>query len=214
METAKRVKKVVLELERLGDLFHRDAHGRPGRRRRIGVRARVLNNGQSCIAAKRLSSRRIAEEFERKFVAPPWHSSEAHSTRLQTSAPLRPRTASTCYVPMLQKHSRPEDVLSPGRRSTACALLRPTVLTDIPARLPSVPRGVLRPRRSLFRATTSITRSRFWAAHGSDSGASAWAKGCGGAREVVERTGRGNGLHQHGRLQSAPTVRGIKMSGC
>ena len=68
VSAAKRVKKVVLELGGSDPFIvmpSADLHAAVA----TAVDARVQNNGQSCIAAKRfIVSQKIADEFERKFV--------------------------------------------------------------------------------------------------------------------------------------------------
>ena len=63
------IKKVVLELGG-SDPIHRDEERQPKEQAvAVGVKARVLKNGQSCIAAKRfIVAEEIADEFERLFV--------------------------------------------------------------------------------------------------------------------------------------------------
>jgi len=151
---AKRVKKVVLELGG-SDPFIVMPSADIDKAVTTGVRARVLNNGQSCIAAKRfIVAVEIADEFERKFVV----AMEA----LTIGDPFDAATdvgplATASSVKSLHDDVR-ETVDAGGRLLTGGKVLNrpgffyaPTVLTDIPLDSPGYREEFFGPVASLFR---------------------------------------------------------------
>jgi succinate-semialdehyde dehydrogenase/glutarate-semialdehyde dehydrogenase len=151
---AKRVKKVVLELGG-SDPFIVMPSADIDKAVTTGVRARVLNNGQSCIAAKRfIVAAEIADEFERKFVV----AMEA----LIIGDPFDAATdvgplAMASSVKSLHDDVR-ETVDAGGRLLTGGNVLNrpgffyaPTVLTDIPLDSPGYREEFFGPVASLFR---------------------------------------------------------------
>lgn len=155
VEAAKRVKKVVLELGG-SDPFIVMPTADLDAAVKVGVRARVLNNGQSCIAAKRfIIADEIAGEFEHKFVAA--------MKSLTVGDPLDPATdigplATANGVRAL--HADIAKTLQAGGRALAGAAVlarpgffyAPTVLTDIPVASPAYREEFFGPVASLFRA--------------------------------------------------------------
>jgi succinate-semialdehyde dehydrogenase / glutarate-semialdehyde dehydrogenase len=152
---ARRLKKVVLELGG-SDPFIVMASADLGAAVKTGVRARVLNNGQSCIAAKRfIVAEQVADEFERRFV-------EAIQA-LTMGDPLDPSTdvgplATANAVRTL--HADVTKTLEAGGRALTGAapvqrsgfFYAPTVLTDIPLESPAYKEEFFGPVASLFRA--------------------------------------------------------------
>ena len=152
---ARRVKKVVLELGG-SDPFIVMPSADLDAAVRIGVRARVINNGQSCIAAKRfILAEEIAEKFEDKFVAA--------MKALNVGDPLDPATdvgplATKSGVRTL--HADVTKTLQAGGRALLGAeplerpgfFYAPTVLTDIPIDSPAYCEEFFGPVASLFRA--------------------------------------------------------------
>jgi succinate-semialdehyde dehydrogenase/glutarate-semialdehyde dehydrogenase len=123
---------------------------------KTGVRARVLNNGQSCIAAKRfIVAEEVADEFERRFVQA--------IQALTIGDPLDPATdvgplATANAVRTL--HADVTKTLAAGGRALVGGgplqrsgfFYGPTVLTDIPVQSPAYREEFFGPVASLFRA--------------------------------------------------------------
>jgi len=179
VSAAKRIKKVVLELGG-SDPFVVMPSADLEAAVSTAVEARIQNNGQSCIAAKRfILSEKIADEFERKFVS-----------RMESLKVGDPFEESTQLGPLANADavaSLDADVkktVAAGARvlTGGHALQRPgsfyapTVLTDIPKDSPAYKEEFFGPVASIFRvkdidqAIQVANDSRF------GLGASAWTK--------------------------------------
>jgi succinate-semialdehyde dehydrogenase/glutarate-semialdehyde dehydrogenase len=174
---AKRIKKVVLELGG-SDPFIVMPSANLDEAVAAGVKARIVNNGQSCIAAKRfIVAESVASEFERKFV-----------TKMESLKVGDPFDESTDLGPL----ATPDGVADLDRdvRKSIAAGARvltggkklerpgnfyaPTVLADIPKNSPAYGEELFGPVASIFRvrgvdeAIALANDSRF------GLGASAW----------------------------------------
>ena len=122
---------------------------------RVGVQARMINNGQSCVAAKRfIVHERVADEFTEKFVA--------HVNALAVGDPTDPASA----VGPLASRRQVEDVDHQVQQSVAAGArllaggrpldrpgfyYAPTVLSDLPQHAPAYHEEVFGPVASIFR---------------------------------------------------------------
>ncbi|MGC1598169.1 MAG: NAD-dependent succinate-semialdehyde dehydrogenase, partial [Candidatus Acidiferrales bacterium] len=158
----------------------------------VGVKARVLNNGQSCIAAKRfIVAEEIADEFERLFVK-----------KMEALKIGDPFDASTDVGPLATADGLKEldaDVqktiqagarlLTGGKRLNQPGnYYLPTVLTNIPEGSPAACGELFGPVASLFRAKNVEDAIRIANASPFGLGASAWTN------DSVEREKFINGL--------------------
>jgi succinate-semialdehyde dehydrogenase/glutarate-semialdehyde dehydrogenase len=174
---AKRIKKVVLELGG-SDPFIVMPSANLDEAVATAVKARIVNNGQSCIAAKRfIVAEAIAEEFERKFVS----KMEAlkvgdpfdENTEL---GPLATADGVTSLDADVQKTvAAGARVLTGGkpleRRGNFYA---PTVLTDIPKESPAYREELFGPVACIFRAKNVDDAIRIANDSRFGLGASAW----------------------------------------
>jgi succinate-semialdehyde dehydrogenase/glutarate-semialdehyde dehydrogenase len=154
-QAGRQIKKTVLELGG-SDPFVVMPSADLDRAVKTAVQARVLNNGQSCIAAKRfIVDARIADEFERRFVA--------GMAALRVGDPLDESTD----VGPLATRSILEELESQVSRSVAmgASLLTgghrierpgnfyaPTVLTGVPKNAPAYREELFGPVAAIFRA--------------------------------------------------------------
>lgn len=174
---AKDIKKVVLELGG-SDPFIVMKSANLEQAVAVGVKARVLNNGQSCIAAKRfIVEESIADEFERLFVAmmeelkvgDPF---DEHTEvgPLATEGGLKELDADVQKT--IQAGAR---LLTGGKRLNKPGnYYLPTVLTNIPEGSPAACSELFGPVASLFRAKNAEDAIRIANSSPFGLGASAW----------------------------------------
>jgi succinate-semialdehyde dehydrogenase/glutarate-semialdehyde dehydrogenase len=173
----KRIKKTVLELGG-SDPFIVLPSADLDAAATTAVKARAINNGQSCIAAKRfIVAEAIADEFERRFV----RGMEA----LTVGDPLDATTdigplATEAILTGLDEQVRQTiaagaRVLTGGRRLDRPGYYyAPTVLTDIPKETPAYREELFGPVAALFRARDSDAAIRLANDTTFGLGASVW----------------------------------------
>ncbi len=176
-QAARQIKKTVLELGG-SDPFIVMPSADLERAVRIGVEARTINNGQSCIAAKRfIVDARIAAEFERALVA--------GMAALRIGDPMDENTqlgplATPDILEALDQQVRRSvamgaRVLTGGKRLDRPGnYYAPTVLADVPKDAPAYGEELFGPVAALFRANGIEEAVRL--ANGTEFGlgASAW----------------------------------------
>ena len=155
ISAAKRIKKVVLELGG-SDPFIVMPSANFDEAVSTGVKARVINNGQSCIAAKRfIVHEQIADRFEREFVK-----------KMETLKVGDPMDQSTELGPLATPSGVADierdveksvaagaKVLTGGKRLPRSGnFYAPTVLTNIPKNSPAYREELFGPVACLFRA--------------------------------------------------------------
>ncbi len=157
ISAAKRIKKVVLELGG-SDPFIVMPSANVAEAAATAVKARVINNGQSCIAAKRfIVHEKIAEQFEKEFVS--------RMQALKLGDPLDPRTdvgplatpdAVRDIDADVQKSIQAgAKLLTGGKPATGPGnFYLPTVLTNIPKDSPAYREELFGPVACVFRAKT------------------------------------------------------------
>jgi len=184
MAAAKRIKKVVLELGG-SDPFIVMPSANLDAAVTTAVKARIVNNGQSCIAAKRfIVAEPIAEEFERRFVA--------KMEALKVGDPFDEKTelgplASAEGVEDLDRDVRATvaagaKVLTGGKPLDRPGnFYAPTVLANIPKDSPAYREELFGPVASVFRAKNIDDAIRIANDTRFGLGASAWTN------DAVER---------------------------
>ncbi len=179
VSAAKRIKKVVLELGG-SDPFIVMSSANLEETVVTAVKARVANNGQSCIAAKRfIVEENIADDFEQELVR--------RMNALRIGDPLDPKTelgplASTEAVRDLQENVQKSvdagaKILAGGKPlpGPGC-FYSPTVLTDIPKNSPAYREEFFGPVASLFRVKNADEAIRIANDTRFGLGASVWTR--------------------------------------
>jgi succinate-semialdehyde dehydrogenase / glutarate-semialdehyde dehydrogenase len=156
MAAAKRIKKVVLELGG-SDPFIVMPSADLDAAVSTAVKARVQNNGQSCIAAKRfIVAEEIAAEFEKKFVAK--MEALVIGDPMQDNVELGPLATADAVVDLQRDVAKSVEegarVLTGGKPLTDRPgnFYAPTVLTNIPKNSPAYREELFGPVACLFRA--------------------------------------------------------------
>jgi succinate-semialdehyde dehydrogenase/glutarate-semialdehyde dehydrogenase len=186
---AKRIKKVVLELGG-SDPFIVMSSANLEDAIATAVKARTLNNGQSCISAKRfIVAEQIADKFEREFV-----------TRMEALklgdpfdentdvGPLATADAVTSLHADVQKTiDGGARVLTGGRPAKMTGnFYLPTVLTDIPKDSPAYAEELFGPVASLFRVKNLDEAIRIANDTRFGLGASAWTNDVGEQERFID----------------------------
>jgi succinate-semialdehyde dehydrogenase / glutarate-semialdehyde dehydrogenase len=174
---AKRIKKVVLELGG-SDPFVVMPSADLDQAVTTAVKARIVNNGQSCIAAKRfIVAEPIADEFQQKFV------SQMETLKigdpLDTGTELGPLATADALASLdadvKQTVAAGARVLTGGKPlGGAGNYYAPTVLTDIPVNSPAYREELFGPVACLFRAKDIEDAIRIANDSKFGLGASAW----------------------------------------
>lgn len=173
----RRIKKVVLELGG-SDPFIVMPSANLAEAVTVGVKARVSNNGQSCIAAKRfIVAEQIADQFERAFVS--------KMEQLKLGDPMDEKTdvgplANADAVTSLHADVRKTieagaKVLTGGKPADMPgSYYLPTVLTNIPKNSPAYGEELFGPVASIFRVKDAAEAIRVANDTRFGLGASAW----------------------------------------
>jgi succinate-semialdehyde dehydrogenase/glutarate-semialdehyde dehydrogenase len=174
---AKRIKKVVLELGG-SDPFIVMPSADLDAAVKTAVEARVINNGQSCIAAKRfIVAESIAAEFERKFVERMESLKIGDPFDEKTElGPLATADAVTSLDADVQKTVKAGAKLLTGGHPLKGKgnFYAPTVLTNIPKDSPAYGEELFGPVASIFRAKDQNEAIRIANDVRFGLGASAW----------------------------------------
>jgi succinate-semialdehyde dehydrogenase/glutarate-semialdehyde dehydrogenase len=161
-QAGKRIKKTVLELGGSDPFIVMSSADMPTAVR-TAVKARTINNGQSCIAAKRfIVANSIAEEFERRFVDAMQSLKVGDPTDATTDVgPLAtPQIVDDLDRQVHKSVAAGARVLTGGKRLDGPGnFYAPTILTNIPEQAPAYREELFGPVAALFRVLISTPPS-------------------------------------------------------
>lgn len=177
ISAARRIKKVVLELGG-SDPFIIMPSANIGEAAATAVKARTINNGQSCIAAKRfVVHEQIAEQFEKEFVArmKALKLGDPFDEKTEVGPLATPDAVKDLHADVKKSVEAGAKLLTGGKAVAGPGnFYEPTVLTNVPKDSPAYQEEFFGPVASIFRvknideAIAIANDSRF------GLGASAW----------------------------------------
>jgi len=154
-QAGKQIKKTVLELGG-SDPFIVMPSADLDRAAKVAAEARTVNNGQSCIAAKRfIVDKRIAADFERRFVAAmkALRVGDPMDEATQIGPLATPDILDSLHDQVRRSVELGARVLTGGRRIDRPGnYYEPTVLADVPPQAPAYREELFGPVAVLFRA--------------------------------------------------------------
>jgi len=188
MTAGRHLKKTVLELGG-SDPFIVMPSADLDRAVETAVRARTVNNGQSCIAAKRfIVHEAVADAFTERFVRAMAALIVGHpmDDRTQVGPLASPRLAADLEAQVRRSVELGARVLTGGRRiDGAGSYFQPTVLADVPPGSPAYADELFGPVASLFRARDLDDAIRIANDTRFGLGASAWTRDAAEARRLA-----------------------------
>jgi succinate-semialdehyde dehydrogenase/glutarate-semialdehyde dehydrogenase len=182
------------------------------------VQARLVNNGQSCIAAKRfLVAESVAEEFERRFVAA--MKAVRVGDPMDEATELGPLASAEILATLDDQVRRSvaagARILTGGRRlyGPGC-YYAPTVLADIPESAPAYSEEIFGPVAALYRVRDAADAIRLANATRFGLGASVWTNDSAERERFIEEIEAGM-VFVNGMVVSDPRLPfgGVKHSG-
>jgi succinate-semialdehyde dehydrogenase/glutarate-semialdehyde dehydrogenase len=214
---AKRVKKSVLELGG-SDPFVVMPSANLEDAVNTAVRARIVNNGQSCIAAKRfIVHQKIADEFEKRFVAA--MKALKIGDPMDESTDIGPLATPQVVTDIEKQVQRSVDagakVLTGGKRiGERGNFYAPTVLSQIPPNTPAACEETFGPVASLFRVRDAAEAIAVANDTKFGLGASVWTQDRGEATRFIDGIETGQ-VFVNAMVASDPRVPfgGVKHSG-